>query len=62
MEKLTPQHFSFNTHIGACPTCEGVGSLQQGDPDLIVPDKDKSIAEGAVKTWVVTPAEDEGHA
>jgi len=51
MEKLTPQHFSFNTHVGACPTCEGVGSLQQGDPDLIVPDKDKSIAEGAVKTW-----------
>jgi excinuclease ABC subunit A len=51
MEKLTPQHFSFNTHVGACPTCEGVGSLQQGDPDLIVPDKDKSIADGAVKTW-----------
>ena len=51
MEKLTPQHFSFNTHTGACPTCEGVGSLMVGDPDLLVPDKDKTLAEGAVKTW-----------
>lgn len=51
MEKLTPQHFSFNTHVGACPTCEGVGSLQAGDPDLLVPDKDKSLNDGAVKTW-----------
>ena len=51
MEKLTPQHFSFNTHVGACPTCEGVGSLMAGDPDLLVPDKDKSLNDGAVKTW-----------
>lgn len=51
MEKLTPQHFSFNTHVGACPVCEGVGSLMVGDPDLIVPDKDKTLADGAVKTW-----------
>jgi excinuclease ABC subunit A len=51
MEKLTPQHFSFNTHVGACSTCEGVGSLMMGDPDLFVPDKDKSLAAGAVKTW-----------
>jgi excinuclease ABC subunit A len=51
LEKLTPQHFSFNTHVGACPICEGVGSLMAGDPDLIVPDKDKTLSEGAVKTW-----------
>ncbi|MDB6075435.1 MAG: excinuclease subunit, partial [Verrucomicrobiaceae bacterium] len=51
MEKLTPQHFSFNTHVGACPVCEGVGSLMVGDADLIVPDKDKTLTEGAVKTW-----------
>ena len=51
MEKLTPQHFSFNTHVGACPVCEGVGSLMVGDPDLIVPDRDKTLADGAVKTW-----------
>ena len=51
MEKLTPQHFSFNTHVGACPVCEGVGSLMVGDPDLIVPDRDKTLNDGAVKTW-----------
>jgi len=51
MEKLTPQHFSFNTHVGACETCEGVGSLMVGDPELLVPDRDKTLAGGAVKTW-----------
>jgi excinuclease ABC subunit A len=51
IEKLTPQHFSFNTHIGACPVCEGVGSLLRPDPALIVPDESKSLAEGAIKSW-----------
>ncbi len=51
MEKLTPQHFSFNTHWGACPTCEGVGSLMAPDPGLIVPDPSLSLSEGAVKSW-----------
>ncbi len=49
--KLTPQHFSFNTRLGACPRCEGVGSLLAPDPGLIVPDPDKSLKDGAVKTW-----------
>jgi excinuclease ABC subunit A len=51
MEKLTPQHFSFNTHVGACPTCEGVGSLMAPDPGLIVPDAELSLKDGAVKSW-----------
>ena len=51
LEKLTPQHFSFNTHLGACPVCEGVGSLMAPDAALIVPDEDASIKDGAVKTW-----------
>lgn len=51
VEKLTPQHFSFNTHLGACPVCEGVGTLMAPDPGLIVPEPDKSIKDGAVKTW-----------
>lgn len=51
MEKLTPQHFSFNTHAGACPVCEGVGSLMAPDLGLIVPDTSISIKEGAVKSW-----------
>lgn len=51
MERLTPQHFSFNTHVGACPTCEGVGSLMAPDPGLIVPDAELSLKDGAVKSW-----------
>jgi excinuclease ABC subunit A len=49
--RLSPQHFSFNTRLGACPRCEGVGTLLAPDPGLIVPDADKSIKDGAVKTW-----------
>ncbi len=51
LEKLTPQHFSFNTHAGACPTCEGVGTVMAADPALLVPDPMKSLAAGAVRTW-----------
>ncbi len=49
--ELTPQGFSFNSPRGACPTCAGLGSLSYLDPDLIVPDPDLSIREGAVKPW-----------
>lgn len=51
LEKLTPQHFSFNTHVGACGMCEGVGTVMAADPGLLVPDGTKSLAAGAVKTW-----------
>ncbi len=51
LEKLTPQHFSFNTHVGACPVCEGVGTVMAADPGLLTPDPSKSLAAGAVKTW-----------
>jgi len=51
LEEFTPRHFSFNTHVGACPTCEGVGTVMAGDPKLIVPDETKSIKDGAVHTW-----------
>jgi excinuclease ABC subunit A len=51
MEKLTPQHFSFNTHVGACPRCEGVGTVPRADPELLVPDPTKSIKDGAIKSW-----------
>lgn len=50
-EKLTPQHFSFNTHLGACPVCEGVGTLPAPDPALMVPDPEQSLNAGAVRTW-----------
>ncbi len=51
LPKLTPKHFSFNSHAGACPACHGLGSKLVPDPELIVPDPDKTLREGAVKTW-----------
>jgi len=51
IEKLTPQHFSFNTHLGACPACEGTGTIPKPDPTLLVPDETKSLADGAIKAW-----------
>ncbi|HWA85347.1 MAG TPA: excinuclease ABC subunit UvrA [Opitutus sp.] len=50
-EKLTPRHFSFNHSEGACPTCGGLGKKLRFVPELIVPDPDKSVREGAVKPW-----------
>ena len=49
MEELTPRMFSFNNPYGACPTCSGLGTLLKMDPDLILPDRSKSLSEGAIK-------------
>ena len=43
--------FDFNNPIGACPTCNGFGNVMGIDPDLVVPDKSKSIYEGAIACW-----------
>ena len=51
IEHLTPQHFSFNTHLGACPACEGTGTTLTPDATLLVPDESKSLAKGAIKAW-----------
>ncbi len=51
MPALTPKHFSFNSHLGACPRCHGLGSEMVCDPALLVPDDSKSLDEGAVKSW-----------
>ena len=48
MEELTPRMFSFNNPFGACPTCMGLGSQMKIDPELIIPNKDLSIVEGAI--------------
>ena len=50
-EELSPQSFSFNSPIGACPSCNGLGYKLEFDPDLIVPDPQLSIMEGAVLAW-----------
>ena len=50
IEELTPRMFSFNNPYGACPTCTGLGVLLKIDPDLVIPDKTKSLADGAIST------------
>jgi excinuclease ABC subunit A len=50
-EKLTPRHFSFNHNEGACGTCGGLGRKMRFVPELIVPDPEKSVREGALKAW-----------
>lgn len=48
IEEFAPRSFSFNSPFGACPTCGGLGILMKVDPDLVIPDKSKSINEGAI--------------
>jgi len=49
IEEIEPRLFSFNTPWGACPECSGLGFKQAVDPDLICPDKSKSLRDGAIK-------------
>ncbi|HUJ11960.1 MAG TPA: excinuclease ABC subunit UvrA, partial [Verrucomicrobiae bacterium] len=49
--EFTPRHFSFNSPDGACRTCHGLGTKLFLDPDLIVPDRNKSVANGAIAAW-----------
>ncbi len=51
LPELTPRVFSFNSPHGACPACDGLGSTMDLDPDLILPDKNKSLRDGAIKPW-----------
>lgn len=51
MPALEPRDFSFNSPHGACPDCTGLGTKQEIDPDLVVPNKKLSLAEGAIKPW-----------
>ena len=53
-DELAPRIFSFNNPYGACEKCGGIGVDYKLDPDLIVPDKDKSLAEGAIFPWTRT--------
>jgi len=50
-EEITPRMFSFNNPQGACPECKGIGSKMEMDPDLIVPNKELSLNEGAIIPW-----------
>ncbi|MHC4600852.1 MAG: excinuclease ABC subunit UvrA, partial [Planctomycetota bacterium] len=59
LPELSPQSFSFNSPLGMCPACNGLGRRTEMDPDRVVPDKSLSILEGAIKPWakVLTKAD-----
>jgi excinuclease ABC subunit A len=50
-EELEPRSFSFNSPFGACPDCTGLGTRMEVDPELVIPDPDMTLAEGAVAPW-----------
>ncbi len=51
LEELSPRLFSFNSPYGACPECDGLGTILEFDPDLIVPDPSQSLDQGAIDAW-----------
>ena len=51
VEELEPRMFSFNSPFGACPACDGLGTTLEFDPDFVVPDETRSLADGAVDAW-----------
>ncbi|MEM0929499.1 MAG: excinuclease ABC subunit UvrA [Pseudomonadota bacterium] len=54
IEEIEPRLFSFNSPMGACPTCDGLGTSVYFDPDLVVPDHDISLRKGAIAAWSKT--------
>ena len=50
-DELAPRNFSFNSPYGACPTCKGLGTKFEVDPELVIPDSDLSILQGAIAPW-----------
>ncbi|WP_028851260.1 excinuclease ABC subunit UvrA [Thermocrispum municipale] len=53
VEDFEPRSFSFNSPYGACPECTGIGVRKEVDPELVVPDDELSLAEGAIAPWAV---------
>jgi excinuclease ABC subunit A len=51
MDEVEPRSFSFNSPFGACPHCTGIGTELEVDPELLVPDEDLSLSEGAIAPW-----------
>ncbi|MHB9143792.1 MAG: excinuclease ABC subunit UvrA [Symbiobacteriia bacterium] len=51
IEELAPRMFSFNSPYGACPACSGLGAHLEVDPDLVIPDKGRTLEDGAVAPW-----------
>ncbi|WP_125777645.1 excinuclease ABC subunit UvrA [Antribacter gilvus] len=57
LDEIEPRTFSFNAPYGACPECTGIGFRLEVDPELIVPDEEKSLREGAIVPWAQTSSE-----
>jgi len=51
LAEIEPRTFSFNSPYGACPACSGLGTQMEIDPDLVIPNKKLSLAEGAIRSW-----------
>jgi excinuclease ABC subunit A len=60
LPEIEPRTFSFNTPHGACPECQGLGSKLEIDPDLLIPDKDRSLIEGAISAMEWNNARENG--
>ena len=56
LPEIEPRLFSFNSPHGACPHCDGLGIEQKFDPDIVVPDRSKSLGGGAIAPWSKTPS------
>ena len=57
LDEIEPRTFSFNAPYGACPECAGIGSRLEVDADLVIPDEEATLAEGAVAPWAQTSSE-----
>ena len=57
LPELEPRTFSFNSPHGACPECQGLGTRMELDPELIVPNPDQSLEEGAIQAWNIQDRE-----
>jgi excinuclease ABC subunit A len=57
IDELEPRSFSFNSPHGACPACTGLGTKLEIDPDLVIPDRSKSLKDGALVPWAKMPTD-----
>ncbi|TQL64507.1 excinuclease ABC subunit A [Rarobacter faecitabidus] len=57
LDEIEPRTFSFNAPYGACPECTGLGNRLEVDPDLVIPDDERSLGEGAIVPWAQTSSE-----
>ena len=57
IDEIEPRLFSFNNPFGACPHCDGIGTINYFDPELVVPNTDKSLRDGAIRPWANTSSQ-----